>query len=64
MLGRPQNVDIRYIFGCLQIACSCMSSASPSVVGRTVPAKTNNFAVRFHMTVNCLLNGYVNGISR
>ena len=64
MLGRLQSVDIRDLFGCLQIACSCMSSASPSVVGRTVPAKTNNLVVRFRMTVNCLLNGYVNGISR
>ena len=62
--GRLQSVDIRYLFGCLQIACSCMSSAAPSVFGRMVPAETNNSAVRFRMTVNCLLNGYVKGISR
>ena len=62
--GRLQSVDIRYLSGCLQIACSCMSSAAPSVVGRMVPAETNNSAVRFCMTVNSLLNGYVNGISR
>ena len=62
--GRLQSVDIRYLSGCLHIASSCMSSAAPSVVGRMVPAEINNSAVRICITVNCLLNDYVNSISR